>query len=199
VFWTAGAMLLIFFGLASVAWRYITDVAAQQTATVSARLERRADHVEAIDRITRVIQIDTNLLQLLSVASNHLTGTLDDQLDKKAQLVRDYVSIAQNVDTKSSAASFADAYNRHLALWSDLAQAYASHPHIPSDEEAFVTRLLQNLSGTPSTEAIERREIAEWVRRVEDAGNRADQGTRDYLDAGKAAMDSAGKDADTGK
>lgn len=173
--------------------------ASEEAKSSVEHMTKTFDNTQAVSAIESVIRTDTGLLQLLDSASHQLTGSADDRMDRKAQLIRDYVRIAGDADTSHCPASVVEEYKRHLSLWSDLAQAYAGHPHVPSEEESFVIRFLQNIAGDSGSDTMAQQEIAEWTRHLQDASNRADQGTQEFLNSSKAAIDSVGKDADAAK
>lgn len=153
---------------------------------------RTGGNMAAITQMVDILKGDAALLQFLSSTSDQMTGTLDERLDKKAQLIRDYVAAAEKIDVNSCPAEFANAYRQHLFSWSLLAAMYSSHPHIPSEAESFVRGILQNLTGDSSAAAIQQQDITEWAAHVEVAQKEADQGTRDFMAAGKKAIDAVG-------
>jgi hypothetical protein len=66
----------------------------------------------------------------------------DDFCDKNAQLIRELVTNMRNIDTSHCPSDFREAYLKHIQCWSDLADAYAAHPHITSDGEGVFGELL---------------------------------------------------------
>jgi hypothetical protein len=157
-------------------------------------VEKTRDEIKNVMAIEGLAVRDAALLEYLGSVSSQIHGDADERVDRLAQCIRAYVAVAQKADLDSYPASFADVYKHHVSLWSDYADTLVSHPHIPGEEEAFVGRLLQTLTGNLDAGAAQQQEIAVWARRVQEAGRQADQGTQDFVAASKSAINAVGND-----
>lgn len=70
-----------------------------------------------------------------------------ESFDRMAQYLDEYVKPAENIDTQHCPRDFAEAYYRNIAARSDQANAWRSHPHIPTGDEAFMRGVIGAMQG----------------------------------------------------
>jgi hypothetical protein len=155
--------------------------------------EETRDGVTKIYGVKELATRDAALMEFMGSASKGNSGDGDERLNRLAQNIRAYVAIADTAHTDSCPSEVVDAYKRHISLWDDVAQAVAAHPHIPSEEEALVSRMMQNLTGNFNSNEAQEQQIAVWALHVRDAEEHAEQGTQNFLDASKSAINAAGE------
>jgi hypothetical protein len=115
-----------------------------------------------------VIRQDEELTKSLGREMKAMKFHNEESLDAVASLMQDYIDQAKQIDTKLCPRDFAEAYYRNLAAWSDEAEAFRSHPHIQTGDEAFVNGFFRGLQGDVSGGEREiRSEVNEWQRNVD--------------------------------
>ena len=161
VLWVIGGLVvvaLIFVGLV------ITKAAEQG---VREAVARNVGHDEDIKSIRAVMRQDEELTKSLNREVKAMKFHNEESLDAVASLMQDYVDQAKQIDTGLCPRDFAEAYYRNLAAWSDEAEAFRSHPHIQTGDEAFANGFFRGLQGDVSGGDGEiRSEVNEWQRNV---------------------------------
>lgn len=113
--------------------------------------------------IQAVLDKDDELSNVMKSATEPLKVETEDDINRYASFVEQYVASAREMDTSNCPRDFADAYTRHIAAWSDFAASMRAHPHIPSEEEAFVSGYIRGLNGDATGGAEQlTQEIASW-------------------------------------
>ena len=114
-----------------------------------------------------VIRQDNDLSTEVNAAIGKGGINTDEDLDRVAALIRNYVAAARQIDINSCPRDFAESYYRHLSAWSDQAEAVSSHPHIPSEDEALIEGFFRGLNGDITGGVIQRQdELNQWLGQV---------------------------------
>ena len=136
--------------------------------------------MEGPRQTVEVLSADDDNVSSLKAALARTGGTADERLDRMASLIEDYVSEAKQVSIGKCPSDFQEAWESYLSRWSDMAQALASHPHIPTDDESAVNGFLQGFSGDFSGGVMQEQELNAWAERVKARSDDLDK-ARDRL------------------
>jgi hypothetical protein len=79
----------------------------------------------------------------------------DEDVDGIATRINAFIEQARAIDLGNCPQTYADAYNRDLASWTDEAHTVREHPHIPTEGEAFANGFVKGLEGDSSGGAQE--------------------------------------------
>lgn len=123
-----------------------------------------------VSAMKAVMKQDSELSAAKKAALDPIKPKQDEDLDRIAAIMRDYVSACKRVDMSSCPRDFAEAYYRHFTAWAEEADVIANHPHIPVGSEAFVEGFFRGLAGDITGGAVERQDqFNAWGRRAIDA------------------------------
>ena len=162
VLWIVAALVVV---VLIVVGLVMTKAAEQGVRDAVAK---NVGHDEDIKSIRAVLRQDEELTKSLNREVKAMKFHNEESLDAVASVMQDYVDQAKQIDTKLCPRDFAEAYYRNLAAWSDEAEAFRSHPHIQTGEEAFVNGFFRGLQGDVSGGEREiRSEVNEWQRNVD--------------------------------
>ena len=144
-----GYLLWIFGGLVALAILFVVFAivpAVKQGFTEG--IEHAIKSTTEITAMRDIVKFDKILTATLSSEIDQIkTGDVDSQLDQLAGVIKSYIGEARQLDTQVCPHDFAAAYDRYLSAWSDVADAVASHPHVPTEDEAFVEGFFRGLLG----------------------------------------------------
>jgi hypothetical protein len=100
----------------------------------------------------------------------------EEDLERAAGYYDEYVAQLQKIDTHDCPRDFAEAFYRYRAAYEDEAQVMHAHPHIPSNEQAFVAGVNDGLAGDPTRQMRELKAAFEaWIKTRRGKGERASQ------------------------
>ena len=126
-------------------------------------------HTEDIKAIQAVLKQDGVLTEAMNRAINDTKIKSADDFDKVAELMNGYIKDARQIDTRFCPRDFAEAYYRHLSAYANEADAVASHPHVPTGDEAFANGFFRGLAGDATGGAVQiQDELKDWYRQVKD-------------------------------
>lgn len=188
------AMPKVFFGAAGLfLFLVITALLLLKPAeeVLNAVFNQVTDKVQAVLKrelaIENIAAGDAAILDYMGATASKNSGDGDQRIDALVSGIRSYVSVSQQNSVDGCPSDFVAAYQHHVALWSDLADVLARHPHIPSEEETFVRNLLEHMAGG-SGDGGQDQAMQAWTQQVREAQSRANQGTQDFIEATKSAL-----------
>jgi hypothetical protein len=130
--------------------------------------EAERERIEATkDAIRTVIARDSELGNEMNSTAGRIKVQSEEDVDKIAQSIRNYVEQARLIDTSNCPREFADAYSRHVMAWSDAAATIRSHPHVPSGAEALVDVLTVLFTEDKSSVEHLENEASAWKQELD--------------------------------
>ena len=167
LFWAGAAILavgLIFVILIAIGVKKGVERGVEDSGKDAA--DTAAKQLAGPIQIAAVLKRDKELSEAMVAAVGQTSGTTDERADRAAELMHDYVVEAGQAQMNSCPPDFVEAYHQYLSFWSDEANLLSSHPHIPSEDEAFVNGFFQGLAGDLTTVVVQQQEINAWIQRV---------------------------------
>jgi len=172
--------------------RFVHDQ-SEEVAKDSQHLKDQIAAIEVISDMDEVLSANNRLSSFASEASGQITGSPDEQLDRRAQLMQDYAENASEIKTGKCPDDFKKAFSTYLSLVSEEARLLASHPHIPTEDEAQVQKWLrdfQSFLGASNTSQPSYGDLSAWQQRLNESGTRVTEALETWKKIASEDIDS---------